>query len=46
MKNQNLSDTDRERKKQYIKIYYHKGRNVLNDLIKVLTKLENVSLSK
>ena len=41
-----MSDTDRERKKQYMKSYYYKEMNLLNHLINCVEELEIFCLDK
>ena len=40
-----MSDADRQRKKEYMKNYYYKRKNLLNNLIDHVDKLENVCLN-
>ena len=46
IRNWNMSDADRKRKKDYMKNSYYKGKPLLNHSIKCVQKRKNVSLSK
>ena len=39
-----ISDEVSERKKEYVRNYYYKSKNLLNHLINCVEELENVSL--
>ena len=41
-----MSDEDIERKKEYIRNYYYKRKNLLNHLINRIEELENVNFNK
>ena len=41
-----MSEKERERKKEYMRNYYHKRKNLLNRVINCVEELENVSLNK
>ena len=44
--NKNMSDTDRVRRKEYMKNYYYKRINLLSHLVNCIEELENACLSK
>ena len=46
IRNKNMSDWDRERKKEFMKNYYYKRKNLFNNIISRIGKLESVSFSK
>ena len=41
-----MSDAHRERKKEYMKIYHHKRKKLLNYLINCVEELENLCLNE
>ena len=41
-----MSDENRERKKEFMKNYYYKRKNLFNNIISRIRKLESVSFSK
>ena len=44
--NKNMSEKEGERKKEYMRSYYYKRKNLLNHVINCVQKLENISLNK
>ena len=46
IRNKNMSDWDRERKKEFMKNYYYKRKNLFNNIMSRIGKLESVSFSK
>lgn len=46
IKIKNMSDEDRGRKKEYMRTYYYKIKNLLNNLVNRIEGLENASLKK
>ena len=41
-----MTDQDRATKKEYLKNYYHKRKNLLNHLISCVEKLKNINLNR